>query len=498
MSRLAAAPGGIRGRAAGVAAILLGLTLSGAPTAATATARPASAATGAVLEGGIFAPNWAPQGGGPSPDMYSVSLVLSGGHVWLEGTCLTYGRAAYTAASDGSWSFDRGTLSARGCPGFVAADTELVLGAMAQATAWTVGETYPQWAPLRLTGPQGVLSATIYPPDGQPAFAEPPSAPQPIGALTGEWRIEQIDGTAHDFKGPSAWTMTLTEDTVHLPAGCNIGSGAGYVATPTGDWLYAAWRGARTLKGCHPANSPSNQSEAFQSVLGSVRQWELAGPENLLLRSADGAVRVALARPGAANRAVQVSQLRTSVKTLRLAKGSAVTLRVLADPVADGAAGQARVSWKVSKTSVARVNGSRSKSGALSVRFGAPAGAKLTVKGVKVGTSAIVLKAPSGKSVKVRVVVVKAPVKATGLKLSIPGARMADGAAHLPLFASTRAVAKLRPAGATSGALKWSSSDKSVVQVDSAGQVRTVGAGTAVVKVKVRGLTAKLTVKVGL
>ena len=72
----------------------------------------------------------------------------------------------------------------------------------------------------------------------------------------------------------------------------------------------------------------------------------------------------------------------------------------------------------------------------------------------------------------------------------------ASGELNLLTGAEATIDAVISPLDATYGTVSWSSSDKSVIKIDSSGKITAVGAGTATITVTARGKTFKLTVKV--
>jgi hypothetical protein len=371
------------------------------------------------------------------------------------------------------------------------AEAQQIIAGLSQATRW---ESVPNPAggwDIALVGPEGTVRGWLDDTAGLPVPpASPASDPGGVGGLFGSWRVERIHGTS-GFAGPSGWILGIGPHAVSLPPGCNTGSGASYLATPTGEWIYDGG-GFTTEMACLPAGDTRSQSEAVHHALSRTSRWSLTEAGGLTLSSADGTVRIDLARPGPTNRALRVTRLRPAATTVHLAKGQTVTVRVLADSRAPQASGTANLTWTVSNKGVVRVGATGAKRGTVTVPLNRPAGAELQLTGVRRGSTDIVLTAPSGVSRTVHVVVAAQAVKARGLTLSV-----ANGAsAAVELGQSVRLVVKPRPAGATWAMPSWESSDDAVARVDSAGRVVAVGFGAAVITAKVRGFRASQTVTV--
>jgi hypothetical protein len=435
------------------------------------------------------------------------AFAVQGGAIWIDSGCWAYGQGSYTAEANGSWHFDVGTMSTKGCLDRVATRVREAIGGLTQATAWSSVPSGSNSAEVTWVGPAGTLSATVYWTGEPPVYAPPASDPAVMEALVGSWRIERVEGVAawSGKSGPKAWIVSIGERTVSFGPGCNTGAGSDYLTSPTGDWTYGYGGEITTKMGC--VGDARMEKDEFHSLLQRATHWEVGLPDTVVLTAQNTAIRIVLARAAPTNLAFEVTALRAATTTVYVARGQTATLRIQASPLAADAVGMAPVAWKTNRKAVVRVAHSKAKSGQLSVPLGQGKGAKLTVTGVKTGRAAIVLRAASGVVRTIRVVVVSARVRPTNVRVALPRSPASvsvatvpsdDGVAALtlPWRASVRLAAKVRPSGATGAVPVWSSSDPKVARVDGTGTVTGVGPGEAVIVAKVGSLKARQTVRV--
>lgn len=99
------------------------------------------------------------------------------------------------------------------------------------------------------------------------------------------------------------------------------------------------------------------------------------------------------------------------------------------------------------------------------------------VKGVKAGTVTITATTANGKKATANVQVGDSIVEATGVTLNKTNSTLVEGK-------SEKLVATVTPSNATDKTVTWSSSDSSIVKVDSEGTINALKAGTAIIIAK--------------
>jgi alpha-tubulin suppressor-like RCC1 family protein len=200
--------------------------------------------------------------------------------------------------------------------------------------------------------------------------------------------------------------------------------------------------------------------------------------------------------PGGSARAATpgIARFAVSFTTVVIRPGESVKVPVAADGVRAGLKGKAAVTWTSSRPSTATLAGAK-KSGKATWQVGKVK--SVTVRGLKTGTSRIVLSSPGARKLVLRVRVVPAS-----------GARAIEAVAlrvkgGTPASRSTLRVGETAglkawpvPLGAIRAKATWTSSNRSVAIVDAAGRVTATGPGKAVIACRVHGETTSLTIKV--
>ncbi|MCM1364608.1 MAG: Ig-like domain-containing protein [Faecalibacterium sp.] len=169
---------------------------------------------------------------------------------------------------------------------------------------------------------------------------------------------------------------------------------------------------------------------------------------------------------------ITVVQKATSVKlsatSLKVAVGKSSTLKATVNP---SDATNKKVTWKIGNTAIAKISSSG------------------VVTGVKAGvTTATVTTADGGYSATCNITVYNA---VTGIKLNKNVLKVSKG--ETAILTTT-----VSPSSATNKAVTWTSSDKSVATVNSAGEINALKIGATVITAKTKdgGLTAECMVEV--
>lgn len=216
-----------------------------------------------------------------------------------------------------------------------------------------------------------------------------------------------------------------------------------------------------------------NEYAELSQVLAAADHWEMPSRETLVF--AGGGYRVVLARPGAGNRAFDVGKIKPAVTTIRVGVGKTVHVPIAAEPLAPRAAATAVVTLRNSRGAVAGVTTGAGKkrakkTGTLAVPMNMGTAARVTVTGIKAGTSTLTFTAASGAKAAVKVLVVNRPVRPTKVAIATHGQHNAwmvhdDGTRVWDLDAT------IRPAKAAGAVPEWSSSAPSIASVDPTGLV---------------------------
>ncbi|MDR1428358.1 MAG: Ig-like domain-containing protein [Bifidobacteriaceae bacterium] len=194
------------------------------------------------------------------------------------------------------------------------------------------------------------------------------------------------------------------------------------------------------------------------------------------------------ALPGVVPPTVQpaAQSLATSLKTLYVVKGAKVAVPVVTYPKADSPAGTVQVAWKATGGKLA-IGGVSKPRGTVKAKLGART--LVTLKGIKLGTSKVTLSPPGGRSLALRVTVVRGPNKVTSVSARAKTTTLKPGA-------STTVNVSVKPAKATGAIARWRSSKPSVVAVDQAGTVTAKKKGKATITVTVGSQKAKRVITV--
>jgi uncharacterized protein YjdB len=152
-----------------------------------------------------------------------------------------------------------------------------------------------------------------------------------------------------------------------------------------------------------------------------------------------------------------------------------------------GAAGaKGSVTVTSSKPKVVRVSGAKT--------LKAGQARKVTIKAKRLGSAKVKVKVAGGKTLTVKVKVVRATRAATRVTIR---SRAKLASAGLAVGASKRLKVSLKPAGATRALVVWSSSRPAVAAVDAAGRVTGKSAGLATITAKVGRVKATVEIRVG-
>jgi uncharacterized protein YjdB len=236
---------------------------------------------------------------------------------------------------------------------------------------------------------------------------------------------------------------------------------------------------------------------------GAAYRWVSSNPAVATVAS-DGTVRahkagkatitaVALHGSAKASFALTVenktSDVRTTIKTLYVKRGSTLSVPVIAYAKDDT---PLTISWSVKKYGAATVvNAPKSKAYPYrgSYIVGGNKAKTLKIKGIKAGKATITLKSRNGQKLQLRVVVVKKSRKLKSFKISSLPAHK-----RLEVKKSDFLSVKLTSGKATGVRVKWKSSRPSVVKVDSAGKITALKRGRAVITATIGKKRAKVTI----
>ena len=195
------------------------------------------------------------------------------------------------------------------------------------------------------------------------------------------------------------------------------------------------------------------------------------GSATITCTAADGSKKYAKCTVTVKN-PVKVTAVKLNKTSVSVVKGYTYTLTPTITP---SNATNKKVTWKSSNTKVATVTSDG------------------VVKGIAKGSATITCTSADGsKKTATCKVAVKNPVKVTGVKISKTSAAVAKGK-------SITLTATVSPSNATNKKVTWTSSNTKVATVTSAGVVKGVAKGTAVITVKTKDgsktATCKVTVK---
>jgi uncharacterized protein YjdB len=170
-----------------------------------------------------------------------------------------------------------------------------------------------------------------------------------------------------------------------------------------------------------------------------------------------------------------VTKIRTPLTTVNITKGKKLTLPIELD---DGNIAITKVAGKTFKSSNTKVVTVDSKTG--------------KIKGVKKGTAKITVTTANGKSLTIKVNVVKKAVKLK--KFTLTGVK--KNALSLEVGKTKDLKIKLAQSKASDLKVTFKSTKKSVAKVDAAGRITALKKGKATITVKVKNKTVKVKVTV--
>jgi hypothetical protein len=249
-----------------------------------------------------------------------------------------------------------------------------------------------------------------------------------------------------------------------------------------------------------PAYTKSGVTALDAGAYEVVVTRNVAGTNHVATARTTVTVGAAAPAPAALTEAVLASaRAAVAGKALYVVKGKTVKVPVVAygseATVAGVAAGtvssKLSAAWKSSKAKVATLTSSgakKAKAGKGTLAFVVSKAATLKVKGVKPGKATITVKA-GGKTLRLKVVVVKKPVKAKAVKVS--------GSKSLKRGQAKFYRATVKPSKATGGIVRWKVSSKKVASVDACGRLvaKKKGKVTLTATVGSRKVSKKITVK---
>jgi hypothetical protein len=212
---------------------------------------------------------------------YALTVRASAGALDVIAGCLPIRLGTFVEAGDvgGSWEFTPGEEVAGACPPSVRERASSLVDALAQANRWEWQDEATTLGEAVISGRDEQVRLVAVDPDAAPS-ATPPSAPGQVADIPGTWRVKRVQvPPGAGTQGPFAWPLTIGQDRVTLPRGCNTGGGSDYVADASGHWAYAIPL-SRTEIGCL---GEAAESEAVDLALGTATVWTMPDPDTLIL-----------------------------------------------------------------------------------------------------------------------------------------------------------------------------------------------------------------------
>jgi alpha-tubulin suppressor-like RCC1 family protein len=193
----------------------------------------------------------------------------------------------------------------------------------------------------------------------------------------------------------------------------------------------------------------------------------------------------------------QISRFAASFTTLVIRPKQTAAIPVVSYPASTAAGasrGPVRVAWTASAPRIAAVGGAKHKSGTW--RWIPGAAKTIAIRGLKLGTTKIVLRSAGAKALVLRVRVVP-PKEYRAIKtLAVRGARSGSVPRHMKAGSVMWLKARPHPVGAARTKATWRSTNPAVARIDRAGRLTAIGHGKTTIICRVRTISVRLPIRV--